>query len=468
MDIKQSLEKFIRNGGKKSFDLGAEVKAAADDLIEDGVIDIRFNNVAITRDVAMKITALNEGINLISDTIASLPVYLYKRNPDGSRERLEDYRNSLLNIENSNHSTSYNMKKNFIMDFLIYGNGYLDINKDYKGNIISLIHIPFNEIELIDINPINKRETAYEYSYWGMINQSYEVVNLVRNPTGNEVKGIGVLREGSMTLENAIGLDEYSKNITANGFNARGAIESEKIMSKPSRDSLKEMLKTFFHGGKNAGKVLILDDGMKFKSLSLSPADMALLQQKNFTVQDIARLLKIPGYLLGASGSSMVYSNVEQTQLQFLQMTIDPILRLVESTFNKYLLNEDEKKSGLFFEFNTQNMLRTTPEKEIKMYSDAVKGSLMTVNEARKRLNWTSLEGMDRPLIMSGMCIINENGEIIGITKPNAAENDVEEVEEVEDEVNTETPDENLNNTEEPAATVDEEKSTLKGGEEDE
>lgn len=142
MDIKQSLEKFIRNGGKKSFDLGAEVKAAADDLIEDGVIDIRFNNVAITRDVAMKITALNEGINLISDTIASLPVYLYKRNPDGSRERLEDYRNSLLNIENSRNSTSYNMKKNFIMDFLIYGNGYLDINKDYKGVIKSLIHIP--------------------------------------------------------------------------------------------------------------------------------------------------------------------------------------------------------------------------------------------------------------------------------------------------------------------------------------
>lgn len=466
MDIKQSLEKFIRNGGKRSVDLSAEEKATVDDLMEDGIINVKFDNTIITREVAMKITALNEGINLISDTIASLPVYLYKRNSDGSRERVDDYRNSLLNIENSQHSTSYNMKKNFIMDFLIYGNGYLDINKDYKGVIKSLIHIPHNEIELIDVNPVNKRETTYEYSYWGMTNQSYEVVNLVRNPNKNEVKGIGVLREGSMTLEGAIGLDEYSKNITSNGFNARGAIETEKIMSKPSRDSLKAMLKSFFHGGKNAGKVLILDDGMKFKSLSLSPADMNLLQQKNFTVQDIARLLKMPGYLLGASDSSMVYSNVEQTQLQFLQMTIDPILRLVESTFNKYLLNEDEKKNGLFFEFNTQNMLRTTPEKEIKMYSDAVKGSLMTVNEARKRLNWTSIEGMDRPLIMSGMCIINENGEIMGITKPGAAENDVEEV---EDEVNTENPDENTEeNIEEPAAKVDDEKSTLKGGEDNE
>ena len=131
MDIKQSLEKFIRNGGKRSVDLSAEVKATADDLMEDGVIEVKLGNTVVTRDVAMKITALNEGINLISDTIASLPVYLYKRNPDGSRERVDDYRNSLLNIENSRNSTSYNMKKNFIMDFLIYGNGYLDINKDY-------------------------------------------------------------------------------------------------------------------------------------------------------------------------------------------------------------------------------------------------------------------------------------------------------------------------------------------------
>lgn len=444
MDIKQSLEKFIRNGGSKSVDLSTETKATLDDISEDGVIDIKLGSTVVTREVAMKITALNEGINLISDTIASLPVYLYKRNPDGSRERVEDYRNSLLNVENSRYSTSYNMKKNFVMDFLIYGNGYLDINKDYKGIVQSLIHIPFTEIELIDVNTVNKRESRYEYSYWGMTNQAYEVVNLVRNPNKIEVKGIGVLKEGSMTLEGAIGLDEYSKNITSNGFNARGAIETEKIMSKPSRDSLKEMLKSFFHGGKNAGKVLILDDGMKFKSLSLSPADMNLLQQKNFTVQDIARLLKLPGYLLGASDSSMVYSNVEQTQLQFLQMTIDPILRLIESTFNKYLLSEDEKKSELFFEFNTQNMLRTTPEKEIKMYSDAVKGSLMSVNEARRKLNWTSMEGMDRPLIMSGMGIINENGEIMGITQPSAAAD------------------------EEPTTKVEDEKSTLKGGEDNE
>ncbi|KAI3350140.1 phage portal protein [Clostridium botulinum] len=420
MNIKElmtrSLETFLRLGSDtNSVELDNETMAMLDDLNEDGVTDFKIENVPLTREVAMKITALNEGINQISDSISALPVYLYKREDDGSRQKVKDKRNKLLNLENSKHSTSYNMKKNLIMDFLFYGNGYLDINRDVKNEIISLMHIPYKEVQLIDVNSINKRDAEYQYSYWGMTNEFHEVLNLVRNPYRDQLKGIGVLEEGSMALEGATGLDEYSKNVINTGFNARGVIESEKIMSKPSRQSLTAMLKRFFSGGKNSGKILILDDGMKFKGLSLSPADMNLLQQKSFTVEDIARLLKMPSYMLGASGSSMVYSNVEQTQLMFLQMTIDPILRLIEDTFNKYLLTEDEKESGFFFEFSTQNMLRTTPEKEILMYANAVKGSLLTVNEARRKMNWNYLKGMDRPIVMSGTCTINENGEVIGV-----------------------------------------------------
>lgn len=428
MDLKErmtkSIENFIRFGSNTNkMDMDLETLATLDDLKEDGITDFKIDNLMLTREVASKITALNEGINQISDSVASLPVYLYKRDSDGSRQRVEDNRNKLLNLENSKHSTAFNMKKNLIVDFLYHGNGYLDIHRNVKNEIISLMHIPYKEIQLIDVNSINKRYAEYQYSYWGMTNDFHEVLNLVRNPHKDQLNGVGILEEGATTLDGALGLDEYSKNVISTGFNARGIIESEKIMSKPSRQSLTNMLKKFFSGGRNAGKILILDDGMKFKGLSLSPADMNLLQQKNFTVEEIARLLKMPSYMLGVSGSSMVYSNVEQTQLMFLQMTIDPILRLVEGTFNKYLLTEEEKGNGYFFEFNTQNMLRTTPEKEISMYTNAVKGSLLTVNEARRKLNWDYIEGMDRPIVMSGTCIINENGEVIGTNSQNGTIN---------------------------------------------
>ena len=127
------------------------------------------------------------------------------------------------------------------------------------------MHIPYKEIQLIDVNLINKRELEYQYNYWGMTNEFHEVLNLVRNPYKDQLNGIGVLEEGSMAFEGATGLDEYSKNVINTGFNARGVIESEKIMSKPSRQSLTAMLKRFFSGGKNAvkGSLLIVNEARR-------------------------------------------------------------------------------------------------------------------------------------------------------------------------------------------------------------
>ena len=212
--MKKSIENFIRFGGNtKSIELDQESMATIDDIKDDGITDFKIDNIPLTREIAMKITALNEGINQIADSISALPVYLYKREDDGSRQKVKDKRNKLLNLENSKHSTSYNMKKNLIMDFLFYGNGYLDINRDIKNEIISLMHIPYKEVQLIDVNPINKREAEYQYSYWGMTNEFHEVLNLVRNPYKDQLNGVGVLEEGSMALEGATGLDEYSKNV---------------------------------------------------------------------------------------------------------------------------------------------------------------------------------------------------------------------------------------------------------------
>ena len=100
----KSIENFIRVGGSsKTMELDTEKLASNDDEI----LDFRMEHISLTRETAMKVTALNEGINQIADTIAALPVYLYKREDNGSRQKVNDKRNKLLNLENSKHSTSY-------------------------------------------------------------------------------------------------------------------------------------------------------------------------------------------------------------------------------------------------------------------------------------------------------------------------------------------------------------------------
>lgn len=384
-----------------------EENATFDDVVEYG-----SESVTITRDVAEKIGALNYGISLISETIASLPVYLYKRDESGGREKVDDYRNKLLNLENSDYSTAYNMKRNLVSDYLYHGNGYLDIYRDNNYKIKSLIHIPYNDIQIRKSDSLNKREITYVYDYWGMYNvPSFGVVNLARNTKDGELEGQGVLKEGSLILGNSYGFESFTETTIKSGFNVKGVVEKDGILTKPAKESLMAMLKKFFSGSRNAGKVLVLDDGMKFKPISMSPADLELLQQKEFTIKDIARLLKIQPSLLGIANGGMTYSNEKDNQLQFLKYTIEPLLTIIEQTFNKYLLTEDEKSRGFFFEFNTQNMLRTSPADEIKMYVDAVKGTILTADEARQRLNWKPL-GLDKLIIPLSHGIVNPDGTI--------------------------------------------------------
>ena len=384
-----------------------EENATFDDVVEYG-----SESVTITRDVAEKIGALNYGISLISETIASLPVYLYKRDESGGREKVDDYRNKLLNLENSDYSTAYNMKRNLVSDYLYHGNGYLDIYRDNDYKLKSLIHIPYKDIQIRKSDRFNKREVTYTYDYWGMSNiPSFGVVNLARNTKDGELEGQGVLKEGSLILGNSYGFESFTETTIKSGFNVKGVVEKDGILTKPAKESLMAMLKKFFSGSRNAGKVLVLDDGMKFKPISMSPADLELLQQKEFTIKDIARLLKIQPSLLGIANGGMTYSNEKDNQLQFLKYTIEPLLTIIEQTFNKYLLTEDEKSRGFFFEFNTQNMLRTSPADEIKMYVEAVKGSILLPNEARQRLNWKPL-GLDKLIIPLSHGIVNPDGTI--------------------------------------------------------
>ena len=398
------LERLTRN--KSSIDI--QENAEAEKIINYAL----SQGVPITRDVAMKICALNNGVSLIADSISNLPIELYMEDSNGVRTIVKDYRHRILNLENSKHSTSFNMKRVLITDYILHGNAYLDIWKE-NGKVKSLMNIPYGDISIQSNCSYNKRERVYKYDFWGMTKDFHEVLNLVRNPSSDEIEGVGILDEGRNVLGTANGLEDYSLSTVTQGFFAKGIIEAEKIISKPTRESLSNRIKQFFSGGKNAGKVLILDDGMKFKSLSLSPVDLDLLNQKDFTVNDIARLLKIPAAMIGGSSSSMTYSNVQDTQLQFLQMTIEPYLTVVENTLNKYLLTEDEKEQGYYFEFNTRSMLRTTPRQQVEMLNRATNSKpILTINEARAEMNLPPIEGGDQIDFKEYSKLNNSNSQI--------------------------------------------------------
>lgn len=362
------------------------------DFLDDdvaGLTTFNINTKVVTREQAEKLAVVNMGVNLISEAIAEMPIYLYKRNADGSREKVKnDKRNRLLNMDNGSYSNAYNMKKNLITDYIYHGNGYLDIERDNRNNIMSLIHIPYRDVNLLTSNDINKRNTVYKYQYWGMDVQTHNVLNLVRNPKYDQMVGYGLLDDGQLTLASLMAIEDFMNSNAESGFTARAVITKDTVMSQASRKSLLDMLARFF-GGANSNKnggVLLLDDGMKFQQLTQSSKELELLDQKELLIKDVARLLKLPLPIIGIATSGMTYSNEQQLKMTLLKQTLMPIIRNLEETFNKYLLTEKEKEN-YFFEFDYSNILKVSPQEEINAYGSAIGSGLMLVDEARRKMN---------------------------------------------------------------------------------
>lgn len=415
--------------GQKSEDLQ---KDAINDFLNDdddeGTSSIfSINTKIVTREQAERLAVVNMGVNLIAEAIAEMPIYLYKRDKSGGREKVDDYRNRLLNMDNGSYSNAYNMKKNLITDYLYHGNGYLDIQRDASFKVKTLIHIPFRDISPLKSTDINKRNASHKFQYWGMEVYPHDVVNLVRNPKYDEITGYGLLGEGRLTLASLMAIEEFMNGNAESGFNAKAVIEKDTVMSKLSIATLRQNISKFF-GGANANKnggVLILDDGMKLKQLNQSSKELELLNQKELLIKDVARHLKLPLPLIGIATSGMTYSNEQQLKLTLLKQTLMPIIRNLEETLNKYLLTEKEKDNGFFFEFQYQDILKVSPQEEMSVYGKAVADRLMSVNEARQRMNLKPKEGHDDipSQNSSTQTIENQDGTLKGGDEENASGN---------------------------------------------
>src|SRR5699024_1714663 len=143
----------------------------------------------------------------------------------------------------------------------------------------------------------------------------------------------------------------------------------------------------FYSGSKNAGKMLVLEGDFELKSLSLSPSDLKLIENKNFTITDIARYLNIPKHLLNIDRQQGTYSNITQERLQLLQNTLLPYVIVLENACNQKLLTEEEIAQGYYFKCNTSEMLKLTPEDQAKYMLDLYREDVVVVDEVRAALN---------------------------------------------------------------------------------
>lgn len=346
--------------------------------------------ITIDEDTALKIGALYQGINIIGDTIASMPVYLYKDNEGFTEVFMNDPRSRVMSNMANETLSSFNMKKVLIKDMILHGNAYAKIEQTKSE--VKMYYLP------TDVITPKKDSSGYYYeiqSYSTDVNgENYpaEVVDdadmlvLIRNNKYNSVTGVGLLEYAKDILGLSIEESEYMLNLFRNGLSAKALLTSKTPFKREIKEQLKKDLREFYSGSANAGKMMVLEGDIGVTNLSLSPADIKLIENKHFTISEISRFLNIQKHLLNLDRQQGTYSNITSERMMLLQNTLMPYVTMIESAMNAKLLTPQEIEQGYYFAFDTSEMLRLTPQDQAQFMTNLYKEGIVNLEEVRTTL----------------------------------------------------------------------------------
>lgn len=344
----------------------------------------------LTEEEVFKIPAVVAGIELISGAISQLPVELYQETEDGNMEKVtNDIRLRIINSETNNLMTGNSFKRKLAKDYVLYGASYVKLDK--LANTITGLHpLPTKDMVMqVYLSEGYRKNVRYWLNSYPEKQYGDDLIMAILKNTEDGVKSDGILKNNRETLMLALNEQKYSSSVLQNGALPIGALQLKNKATPAIMDNLKKSWEDLYSGSGNAGKTMILEEGMEYKPISMKPSEMQLSETKKTNVSDIARILNIPESMLNPEANK--YASNEQNNLYFLQYCLSPIITAIESAFNRNLLLEDEKKKNYFFKFDTSQILRATAKERTEEAVAGLAGGIYSLNEARNKVGYNKL-----------------------------------------------------------------------------
>ena len=236
--------------------------------------------------------------------------------------------------------------------------------------------------------------------------------------------------------KNAIGMaiacEEFGAKFFANGAAPSGVLEHPGTIKDPKR--VRDAWQSQFGGSSNSGKVAVLEEGMKYTPISISPEQAQFLETRKFQINEIARIFRVPPHMVGDLEKSS-FSNIEQQSLEFVKYTLDPWVIRWEQSMQRALFTTDEK-SEFFIKFNLEGLLRGDYQSRMNGYAIARQNGWMSTNDIRELENLDLIPdelGGNLYLINGNMLPLANAGAFANTTNDKEEEKQNEEVLELDE-----------------------------------
>ena len=347
------------------------------------------SGVSVDKNTALTFTAVWSAVRLLSESISILPVNVYDRQPNGDKNLAP--KNAVYNLvhnEPNNYMSSVAFFEKVMMDLCLSGNSYVHIVRNGGGTPQELLPLNAQDINV----KINDGQIFYHNKNSDIVLDDYDVLHF-KGVSQDGIMGLSPITQNANAIGWGLALEEYGSKYFTNSAKLSGVLETDRALSEEAISRLRTSFSNTYNQLQNAQSTAILEEGLSFKPITISPEQSQFLASRIFSITEIARMFNIPTFMLQEHSKSS-FNNIESLSQSYVTYTLMPYIRRMESEMNRKLFKTNEK-GKLFVEWNVNGLLRGNIKDRTDAYKTGINNGYLTINEIRRKENLNSVADGD-------------------------------------------------------------------------
>lgn len=344
-----------------------------------------YRTGAVTPARAESVSAVYACVQAVAETIASLPLILYRRTEDDGRVRAADhplYR--VLHDQPNEIQTALEFREQLQAAVLLRGNAFARIGFGYDGRVRELVPIHPDRVQLVELD--NGR-LAYDVTdtRGARSRLVQEEVLHLRHRTEDGLIGVSPIAAAREVFDLALAERDHGVSTFRNGTRLSGILQTDKAITAEQHRQLADAWNRRYEGEENHGKTAVLGAGVEFKPVSMTLEDAEWIAARQFSVEEVARLFRVPPTMIGDLRHGN-YSNSVEMSRQFVTMTLRRHLTMWEQAISRSLLTEAGRRV-YFAEHSVEGLLRGDSLNRAQFYERGLADGWLDANEVRRLEN---------------------------------------------------------------------------------
>lgn len=364
------------------------------------------SGVVVTADTAMNLAVVFACVKVLAETIGSLPLMVYERRADGKQRKVNHPLYRLLHDSPNPEMTSMQWRETAMAHLLLHGNHFSEIVFDPQNptRVKELWPLPPGKVSITRA----AGELLYKIEGYPKLLPKEKILH-IRGLSLDGITGLSPIAYARETIGIGLAGQEYASRFFSNDATPGGVVSHPGQLGDAAYKHIEESIEKKTQSLSKKHKFLILEEGMKWERISMSPEDAQLLESRKFSVEEIARIFRLPLHKI-QSMDKATFSNIEQQAIEFATDSVRPWLVRFEQEIAMKLVSEAERET-IFAEFLVDGLLRGDIKSRYEAYNIGRNGGWLSANDIRRLENMNDINSGDVYLVPLNMTPAGQAGE---------------------------------------------------------